>query len=725
MSDELKLKIILDDGSVKQGFLSIEKQGDQTAAKIGKSFDDKNGGINSLSESADGFKSSLVSLFNPLAILAASTAAAAKVAFDFALAGEQVNAVNAQFTNLANSAGIAADAFADAIIRSTQGLIDDEDALQIATKGIVSLGTEAQRLPQVLDLARNASRALGKDFKDSFESLSSFVETGNKKVLRQFGIVLDLDEAYKKAAKSVGLTTDQLTEQQQQTIRLNLLLGDTAKKFDVSAKSVTPLKDEFDKLKVSLGNYIEGLQVAFGNKFGGLIASAISQVSSLFTKLTEIDSALSLEKSSSKLASFNTTILEAKIKVPELQSKLANLNSELEKTQSVGEKVQINSQIQKITGQIDGLTSRAAVANEAIQKLGGAQVSENTGAVSQDPAAAASTTTLDLTPAQKKLKADAEAKRLFELNQFTLAQNKIVLDGEVKNLENIKDVDVKISQIKVLSEQQSIFNEQDKNTKLSQIEEQFSNKKDFTLAQREQARAAVIDSFNALEVERERKKQEDLKLLVEQSAIAQMGTFELLKYSATSTIDEVIKKFEDYAINVGKNFQDVRKAATDTIGNGVTRAFGDFGKALGRGEAAGQAFVDAIGDTIAQVAAQFGNFFIQTGIGKIALSYGTDGTGYAMLAAGIALNALAGSFSKKSSSGSASSDTGGGIASSPSTTTELTPNQNLQRQEAGTSVQVTIQGDVLDSDESGSRIVDLINQAFDKKGVTVQAGAYA
>ena len=75
---------------------------------------------------------------------------------------------------------------------------------------------------------------------------------------------------------------------------------------------------------------------------------------------------------------------------------------------------------------------------------------------------------------------------------------------------------------------------------------------------------------------------------------------------------------------------------------------------------------------------------------------------------------------------SAASPSGGGTATTPSTGTNLTPDQNLNKpSEPNTQVQVVIQGDILDSDESGSRIVDLINQAFNKKGVVIQNGVMA
>jgi len=40
-------------------------------------------------------------------------------------------------------------------------------------------------------------------------------------------------------------------------------------------------------------------------------------------------------------------------------------------------------------------------------------------------------------------------------------------------------------------------------------------------------------------------------------------------------------------------------------------------------------------------------------------------------------------------------------------------------------VNVSILGDVLDSEQSGLRIVDLLNSAFDKQGVVIKRGVFA
>ena len=55
MADELKLKIVLDDGSVKEGFLSVEKQAEATGKKIASNLDKKGAGFDNLKKGASEF----------------------------------------------------------------------------------------------------------------------------------------------------------------------------------------------------------------------------------------------------------------------------------------------------------------------------------------------------------------------------------------------------------------------------------------------------------------------------------------------------------------------------------------------------------------------------------------------------------------------------------------------------------------------------------------------
>lgn len=173
---------------------------------------------------------------------------------------------------------------------------------------------------------------------------------------------------------------------------------------------------------------------------------------------------------------------------------------------------------------------------------------------------------------------------------------------------------------------------------------------------------------------------------------------------------------------------DINNSLKNGILAGISQGLAKIGENLARGQGAFQDFGKVLMGILGDVAIQIGTLLVSMGLGieqlKVALA---TFNGAALVAAGAALVVLGGALKAMSGGlgSSAPAASGGGVAASPSATTELTPTEQLTRAEPQTAVQVTIQGDVLDSDESGSRIVSLINQAFDKKGVVLNQGVMA
>jgi len=700
MADELRIKVVLDTGEVKDAFVSLEKQSDKTAKKIGNSFDKKGSGIQTIADGAEAASNGLSGMAQaatraagPYGALAASVAAASAATFKMALAGEKVNAVNAQFSNLAISAGLNAEKFKDSIIAATQGLIDDEAALQIATKGIVALGDEAKRLPQILDAARNVSRAFGKDFKDSFGDLSQFVETGNARILKNYGIILDLDKAYEKAAKSIGLTAAQLTEQQKQTVRANELLDQVPKKFGAAAASVTPLKDALDKLKVSAGNALEDIFVGTNKKSGPLLTSLLTEVNELVSKGPTASQALLFlaspttflantfkEASSSakilateSLEGLKTKSVETSNQIDILSEKISNLSKEREKTKGISDLAGIDTTIISYRKEIDSLKKELTTVDGEITK----RVANRGAATFADNAP----NSLTRTAAQNKLVNDDRIKQEQELSAFLFSEQLKRVNNEIQLQQTALSNETSYASQKAISDE--ILNKQ--------IEAQ-----------------QIQSNINLLAVDKQFK---DLKLLDQQEKNAAIQAAE---QSHEDAVTLITKRAESDRIKAKKAADQASIAATsNALGSIATlqeNATGELAE-IGKAAAITKATIDgytAVQNALAQVPYPF-NFAAATLVGVAA-------------AANVAKIASVGGGGGGSSF---SPDTGGGIAATPSTSTDLTATQDLQRAEASTGVSVVIQGDVLDSDESGSRIVNLINQAFDKKGVVINQGVMA
>jgi hypothetical protein len=160
----------------------------------------------------------------------------------------------------------------------------------------------------------------------------------------------------------------------------------------------------------------------------------------------------------------------------------------------------------------------------------------------------------------------------------------------------------------------------------------------------------------------------------------------------------------------------IAKSFITSLSNGVGNAFAGFGAALASGQNAFKAFGDVIKKLFGDLLVQLGQGFILQGTARLLAG---DPGGPALIAAGAALATFGGFI------GGAGGGTGGGGAAQPVAggAPAFGP-ENRQFEEQGqiqpnTAVNINIQGDVFDSDETGSRITNILNDAFDKQGVVV------
>lgn len=191
-------------------------------------------------------------------------------------------------------------------------------------------------------------------------------------------------------------------------------------------------------------------------------------------------------------------------------------------------------------------------------------------------------------------------------------------------------------------------------------------------------------------------------------------------------------QFNEVGKQIGKTSNEVGKAIISGIGNGAGSAFAAFGQSLANGQNALKAFAQAFLGVIGQTAVQLGTSFILQGI-ALSLNPLTPGSGGPLIAAGAALATFGGALSALAGGGGGPAGGGVGVARSgagsfgePGTPLgEPVATEEFERQDPTAQVQVNIQGDVLDSQESGLRIVSLLNEAFDRDGAVITNGRFA
>lgn len=667
--NQIQMEFLINDKSVKTQFAKIENKAKETSENIDKSANG-NAFLN-LSKSIKNVGSSLIGLVGPYAAVAAAVGVAVKQITDFVLAGEQATAINFQFKAAAQQAGLAYDQLSASIVKATDGLIDDDEALQLATKSIIALGKEAQKLPEILDLSRSISRSLGKDFKETFADLSQFLEAGNLKALRQYGIILDLDTAYKRAAQSIGVATSELTEQQKQAVRTSLVLDELPRKFNAAAQSVTPLSDALTRFWVETKNQFEDI--------GKSIAETLAQ--------TLVDNA---DKSNVATARLSEQFKNANDEVSRLEKSLKTLNEE-----RLGAKGA--SELARYALGISEVTKDLKLAREEQQKLlvelSGRSDAELFAGLDAARATPGAGPNLQITDEQLK----AQKERALELTNFLKQQNVARLQADLEVVNQKDSINQQVTSLQLRAQQDLEVLKAQHELNLLNIEKQFSAEKLFTAEQANVAKNEVEKTYAA---QREK----------------------IISDSAMKIAEIEVTQEERRLENVNR----VAQAIQQTLLNSTASYLEELGASLVRGEDLFQNFGESVVAIMGDLAISIGKTLLFTGPAIeafiTAIKYLVPGSGLVAAAVGAglilfgsALKASVGRGGGASTSAPSSGFAGGGAGSSPIGESEL--------QQRGAQVQVNISGDVFDTEETGLRIVDILNKSFDQQGVTVRGMA--
>lgn len=269
--------------------------------------------------------------------------------------------------------------------------------------------------------------------------------------------------------------------------------------------------------------------------------------------------------------------------------------------------------------------------------------------------------------------------------------SKINLEELVKTLNSLREryAQFGLSQVQILQQQQA--------SELEALRASFANKLIL-----ENEYLTLRDSLN-------RDFSEKLRVAREEEALSQQATF------ANTT-----RAFIIHAKNMKTTAGELAKTMLDLSVRGFGNAFRSIGASLAAGGNAMQAFVDSVKATFGELAGALGDYYIKQGVARLAAGEPNGGT---VLAAGAALKVLSGALGS-SSTASGTAGAGGGISAGAGgfqnqETGQIT-DARAERSEPDTNLVVNIQGDILDGQETGNRIIDVLGNSFSKEGVILR-----
>lgn len=208
-------------------------------------------------------------------------------AVDFAKMGEEINAIGIRFDTLAAQAGLVPEKITAGIEDALKGTVDMEDALQAAAGAVVSLGTNAERIPQIFELAKKVTMLYGGSVIEQFDKISLAIASGNTKSLKNIGLITDSEKAYQRYADQVGVAKDNLSEAQKQQAIMNSVLEKGDERFKNITASITPLANETKKLGVAFGEVGDSIALVINQKIGPALATITASFTGAFNNVAK------------------------------------------------------------------------------------------------------------------------------------------------------------------------------------------------------------------------------------------------------------------------------------------------------------------------------------------------------------------------------------------------------------------------------------------------------
>lgn len=196
---------------VKKSLDGMGKDGGESAENLGLDFD------------------SLVGVITAGAAIAAAAAAAFKVALDFSEEGAGIKRLQDTSAMLASSMGFDMDEIVAKVSAASLNTVSDMDIMSSAAKAMMlGVGSSAEELASLMEVAAIRGRALGMDATEAFDQIVRGIGRLSPKILDNLGIIVDADVTYAAYAKSIGKTADELTEVEKRQALVNAVIADTA-----------------------------------------------------------------------------------------------------------------------------------------------------------------------------------------------------------------------------------------------------------------------------------------------------------------------------------------------------------------------------------------------------------------------------------------------------------------------------------------------------------------
>ncbi|MBT9168564.1 MAG: hypothetical protein DDT19_01911 [Syntrophomonadaceae bacterium] len=217
-----------------------------------------------------------------------------RLAEDAARFEEQMASLDA----LASKYNLSAKQIVSSVEEASRGLISMADAASVSAKALM-MGMKPDQLVEFMWIVEATTNVTGASVAESFARITEAAAAGRERALRQMGIMVDLNDAHRAYAQSIGKTVDELSEMERQQASINAILkhgatimqelGDTG---DSTADKMERLRVVVQNLQLHLGALIIRVGVGLVGVFHALKTAAIALVAGIVAPFALVETGL-------------------------------------------------------------------------------------------------------------------------------------------------------------------------------------------------------------------------------------------------------------------------------------------------------------------------------------------------------------------------------------------------------------------------------------------------
>lgn len=622
--------------------------------------------------------------------VAGLAAYAFKEALDLTMEGEEIKRIEGQFERLAKQAGISSRELKEGMEAAAGGLVDTTDLLKTANQAIVEMGGSAEKLPELMELARKSTAVFGGELSTNFENITNAIARGNTRMLKHYGIIVDSTAAVQKFADAHGIAQNELSEAAKKQAILAEALEQGNKAFAGVTGAMAPTKTAMQEMKVAWQDFKEAVAVTvstltgtyfkdFFHSIGEMAKSAKTHLLSAFGKGEAADTA--------KLDVVREKLLQAKAAAIDLeQRQLKGMFTPRYEAQMA----EVQANIKKYQEQL-GITQKKVEQNAQEQEK------------------------IDKTVADSKTAITEKEKKDDLINKAEHLKNEQKFQTELLKLQEAttKEQEKDIRSLDIID---GIMMEQGLNRYRAHANAITKIRADTTLVagQKKALEAQEYARYNSQELASEKELAKTRMALLDSYVANSKTNYQGIQRAAQQMTLQAKKDLTDFGAK--------GKATMASFKSNATAAFSAIGQGIAQNQDVAKAAADAMKgfflNMIGDRAEAEGGAMLLSGIwppNPVAIAGGG-----ALIALGGALKSLAGS-----SGGGASvpSVGGGGGAAAPALETQQSAadqSQQLQSQQQvqQRSVHINIAGNLMDTQESQRTLMEVMRKETDATDFT-------